>query len=206
MVHTRSLIFALIALSLSAALLFADPPALRDEISLNGTWPQGGAIPQIGGVTIGATASTYQRDVTIPAGWTGKKVRVEFEFVNYIADVYINNTLITTHLGPWNPFSVEVPASIAAGSTFSLRLDIKGSPASPYSTNGNANYPIGPNGGGSAGNSGQFSGIMSDVWLRAYGEVAITDAFIKTSTRNQNITVDYTVKNFGTSSRTERAR
>jgi hypothetical protein len=204
MLRARSPIPAAMAVAMLASLLFADPPALRDQISLNGAWdqPSGVTIPQIGGVTIGATATTYSRSVTIPAGWTGKNVRVEFEFVNYICDVYINGALITSHLGPWNPFSVDVPSSIAAGSTFTLRLDIKGSPASPYSTNGNANYPIGPNGGGSAGNSGQFSGIMSDVWLRAYGQVGITDAFIKTSTRNKTITVDYTVKNFGTASRT----
>ena len=101
-------------------------------------------------------------------------------------------------IGGWVPFTVQVPADLAKpGTTFSLKVVIKGSAVPPMvDADGHPLWPIGYN---LLNNS--FSGIVDDVWLRAYGKVAIIDAFIKTSFRQKTLTVDYTLKNFDTAGR-----
>src|SRR5664279_4539355 len=67
-------------------------PALRDEQNLNGTWnftPAGGtqttiAVPEFWDAQPGFAVgqAVYQKDITIPASWSGKRVFIGFEGVN----------------------------------------------------------------------------------------------------------------------------
>ena len=47
-----------------------------------------------------------------------------------------------------------------------------------------------------------FAGIVDDAWLRAHGPVAIHDAFIRTSHRDNAMEVDYTLTNHQAEART----
>ena len=169
---------------------------LRDQVSLNGTWEIGGEIPQYGGTKIDTAA--YQRTVDVPASWQGKIIRLEFEMVNYIADVYVNETHVGAHVGGWIPFGFDISALAAPGKPFTLRVLVKGSRHTPISDgNDNALWPI-----GSAQLDGGGSGIVDNVWLRAYGPVYIDDACIRTSLREKRITMDYSIVNGTDKSRT----
>ncbi len=175
---------------------FAAPPALRDQVSLNGDWPEGGTVPDYAGETF--DARTYRREVEVPASWDGKRIKLEFRQVNYIADVCVDGEHVCNHIGGWIPFSVDVTPYVEAGRTFSLEVQVKGSTHEPYvDSEGWALWPV-----GTYRHDGSDSGIVDDVWLRAYGSVAIEDAFIKTSYRDKSITVDYTVTNHDEAPRT----
>jgi len=168
---------------------FGAVPDLRQQVSLNGDWPEGGAVPNYGGDRF--DENTYRRDVEVPASWAGKQIRLEFRQVNYVADVYVNGRQVANHVGGWIPFSVDVTPHVKPGETFSLRVIVKGSKDKQYvDSEGMAVWPV-----GTYRHDGSDSGIVDDVWLRAYGMVAIEDAFIKTSFRDKIITVDYTVSN-----------
>jgi len=168
---------------------FAAPPALRDQVSLNGEWPEGGTVPDYCGETF--DARTYRRDVEVPRSWDGKRIKLEFRQVNCVTDVYVGGEHVANHVGGWIPFSVDLTSHVKPGETFSLQVVVKGSTDKQYvDSEGMAIWPT-----GTYRHDGSDSGIVDDVWLRAYGRVAIEDAFIKTSFRDRLLTVDYTVEN-----------
>ena len=173
----------------------AAPPPLRQQVLLNGEWPEGGTVPVYEGVE--TDRRTYQREVAVPAAWAGRAIRVEFENVAFIADVSVNGEHLVQHLGAWNPFSVDVTRFARPGAAFTLRVEVKGPKHAPITNAaGGPDWPV----GGWFGK--KLGGICGDVWLRAYGEVAIEDAFIQTSFRKKQLTVEYTLSNHGPAART----
>lgn len=178
-----------LALVLFCAQCFCAPPALRDQVSLNGAWAEGGQVPLYVGETF--DAKTYRRDVLVPADWTGKRVFLVFQQVNYIADVLVDGKLVANHVGGFIPFSVDLTGLVSPGKSFSLEVRVKSSTQKPYvDDKGKALWPV-----GTYKLDGSYAGIVDDVWLRAYGPVAIHDAFIKTSLRNHSLCADYTLTN-----------
>jgi len=182
--------------------LFGNPIPLRTEISLNGNWnfiPNGGVkntikVPDFWDAAgfNGVEQAIYERQISIPSTkeWQNKIIKIEFEGVNFITDVYINNKLVKSHIGGWIPFSADITDYVKPGKTYTLKVDVKGGSHQPIvDENGYPQWPV--------GFKGQISrwGIIFDVWLRAYGKVHIEDAFIQTSFRKKTIAVEYTIKN-----------
>ena len=132
----------------------------------------------------------YEREISVPESWKNKIIKVQFEGVNHIAEVYLNDKLIQTHIGGWTPFSVDITDLVKPGKTGKLKVIVKGGSHSPIvDANGYPQWPVGW--------YGQESrwGIIFDTWLRAYGQVYIEDAFIQTSWRKKSITVSYEIVN-----------
>jgi hypothetical protein len=182
--------FALpVVVCLFGAYACASVPDLRDQVLLNGDWPEGGTVPDYTGERF--DERTYRRDVEVPAAWARRQIRLEFRQVNFVADVYVNGQHVANHVGGWIPFSVDLTPHVKPGERFSLRVVVKGSTDKQYvDSEGMAIWPT-----GTYRHDGSDSGIVDDVWLRAYGPVAVEDAFIKTSFRDKLLTVDYTVEN-----------
>ncbi|HYG76519.1 MAG TPA: Ig-like domain-containing protein [Planctomycetota bacterium] len=176
--------------ALISAFTYAAAPALREQISLNGTWTQGGNVPHYASQDIAFDFRTYERQVTVPSTWTGKVLKLEFGAVNWYCDVFINGTKIGSHFGAWVPFEMDITNRVSAGQTFTLRLDVRGMLQSPTYVDNKVLSWIGFN------DLNKYrAGIVDDVWLRAYGKVHIQDAFVQTSYRNKTIKIDYTLKN-----------
>lgn len=182
------LLLTVAACALSGREARATAPARRDQISLNGAW-DGGDVPQYQGFTLAGNASkTFSRRVMIPAAWAGKVVKVEFSGgVAHKAEVIVDGKLAASHIGGFGPFQVDLTGLAQPGRTFELKVIVHGSDALKNGTK----YPEWPMGGWYH----DKAGIQDDVWLRAYGRVAIEDAFIQTSVAQQKITVRYTVRN-----------
>jgi hypothetical protein len=182
---------------------FANILPSRTELNLDGKWS---FIPfEMGKTTIdvpdywdakpgfvSTDQAIYEREITIPATkeWENKIFKLEFEGVNFIADVYVNNKLITSHIGGWIPFSVDITEYVKPGIPFSLKVNVKGGSHQPIvDEKGAPQWPVGFTG------QKQRWGIIFDVWLRAYGQVDIEDTYIQTSWRNKKIHIDYEVIN-----------
>ena len=186
--------FMLLCFALSSFVCATAPP-LREEVSLNGQWPLGGTVPVYWGQR--RVQITYQRDVAVPA-WTGKLIHLEFEKVNHIADVYVNDQLVTHHIGGWIPFSVDITRYAHAGTTFSLRVVAQAGTVPPFVDGKNhLLWPL----GAFASARGAGTGIVDNVWLRAYGRTHIDDAFVQTSLRNKQLRIAYTLRNDDTVAR-----
>jgi len=170
---------------------------LREQILLNGEWDEGGLVPVYTGRNV--NSETYSRKVLVPVSWTGKVIKAEFQGVNFIADVYINEHFITRHVGGWNPFSIDITDLVTVGEAFVLKVDVKGMQHAPIVLDGKAHWPQGLSIIGD-----RLCGIVDDVWLRAYGKVGIEDAFIQTSFREKSIKIEYMLKNFDVRNRVVR--
>jgi len=134
--------------------------------------------------------ATYEREIMVSEAWKDKVIKVEFEGVNHIAEVYVNDIHLSTHLGGWTPFSVDVTDMVEPGDTFNLKVIVKGGDQEPIvDAEGNPQWPV-----GWSGHQSRW-GIIFDVWLRAYGKVYIQDTYIQTSWRNKEIITRYEVFN-----------
>jgi beta-galactosidase/beta-glucuronidase len=189
--HLR--VLPVLAPVLCASALSGAAPPLREQISLNGAWRQGGVVPVYSGD--GFDAKTYSRSVDVPAAWAGKRIRLDFGAVNFIASVFVDGRKAAEHIGGWIPFSVDVTDLTKPGRSFELRVDVLDRTHPPITDErGKMLWPL--------GGETPSAGIVDDVWLRAYGEVCIEDAQIITSVRRKTLEVRYTVRN--TTARTAR--
>jgi hypothetical protein len=166
------------------------PPPLREQISLNGEWPQGGKVPVYDSQNSVLKTRTYEREVTVPTTWVNKRIRLEFAAVNHFCELYINDLKVGEHNGAWVPFGFDITDYVRRQRSFALRLDVRGKMMPPTVVDGQVAWWIGHN-----SLDDRRSGIVDDVWLRAYSPVYIRDAFIQTSTRLKRLTVVYEVVN-----------
>jgi len=108
------------------------PQLARDQwMNLNGLWdyailPKGKNTPtqfdgkilvpfaiesSLSGVqkTVGETNELwYHRTFTIPAGWKGKRIALNFGAVDWKTDVWINDIKVGSHQGGYSPFSMDL--------------------------------------------------------------------------------------------------
>ena len=50
----------------------------------------------------------YRKAFTVPAGWQGKTVRLQFDGVDYLSEVWLNGQSLGRHEGQFTPFEFEV--------------------------------------------------------------------------------------------------
>ncbi len=132
----------------------------------------------------------YEREIKIPETWAGKVIKIEFEGINHIAEVFVNDRQLKTHIGGWVPFSVDITDLAKQGQTCKLKVIVKGGDQPPIvDPAGNPQWPV-----GWYGHESRW-GIIFDTWLRAYGQVYIEETFIQTSWRNKRILIDYELVN-----------
>ncbi|WP_430082962.1 glycoside hydrolase family 2 protein [Paenibacillus ferrarius] len=64
----------------------------------------------------------YRRDFTLPQGFEGKRILLHFGAVDYEASVWVNGTLVATHVGGHTPFHADITEALQAGAN---RLVVK---------------------------------------------------------------------------------
>jgi Alpha-L-arabinofuranosidase B (ABFB) domain/Glycosyl hydrolases family 2, sugar binding domain/Glycosyl hydrolases family 2 len=57
----------------------------------------------------------YRRTFTVPAGWSGRNVNLNFGAVDWQSKVWVNGTLLGTHEGGYDKFSYDVTGALRAG-------------------------------------------------------------------------------------------
>ncbi|MET0496361.1 MAG: AbfB domain-containing protein, partial [Actinoplanes sp.] len=57
----------------------------------------------------------YRRTFTVPAGWAGRRVQLNFGAVDWQSKVWVNGTLLGTHEGGYDKFSYDVTGALRAG-------------------------------------------------------------------------------------------
>ena len=103
----------------------------------------------------------YQRTFTIPSGWQGREVLLNFGAVDYQARVYVNGNLVGNHTGGFGAFSINITSQLKEGENTLAVMVIDNTDE--------ATQPVGkqrynPGGAGSIWYT-QVSGIWQTVWL-----------------------------------------
>jgi hypothetical protein len=57
----------------------------------------------------------YRRTFTVPAGWAGRNVQLNFGAVDWQSKVWVNGTLLGTHEGGYDKFSYDITGALRAG-------------------------------------------------------------------------------------------
>lgn len=107
--------------------------------------------------------SWYRKHFTLDNSYQGRKVFIEFEAINTVADVWVNGTHLTTHYGGYLPFTVDITDHANFGATENV-VAVKAD------NTDNPDVPI--------GNAGWFNwgGIYRDVRLHITDKLHVTDA------------------------------
>ena len=62
----------------------------------------------------------YQRSLSIPAEWQGKKILLNFGAVDYFAEIFIDGEFVGNHCGGSSSFSIDLTRSVKPGRTHNL--------------------------------------------------------------------------------------
>jgi hypothetical protein len=57
----------------------------------------------------------YRRTFTVPAAWAGRRVQLHFGAVDHQATVWVNGVQVTTHLGGYDRFEVDITPQLNGG-------------------------------------------------------------------------------------------
>lgn len=131
--------------------------------------------------------AVYQRSITIPNGDSDRVIKILFGAVNHGAEVYLNDKLITTHVGPQMPFDADITDQVTGGNTYTLK--VKAYSIAHYGRSGGVPW------------SGRGQGIIRYVKLVVYPHVYIRDIFVRPSVANRQLTYDVWIHNAGLNSR-----
>ncbi len=107
----------------------------------------------------------YHRKLTIPAGWSGKRILLHFGAVDYIAEIYLDGKLLERHVGGSVSFEVDLTGFVEAGSTHDLVVHAIDEVRSRTQPLGKQSFQYGSSGCRYT----RVSGIWQTVWLEAVG-------------------------------------
>ncbi len=83
-----------------------------------GTWEAQGLPRRVDG------PAHFRKTVSIPAGWQGKYIELQFDAVSYHAEVSVNGQSVGTHTGLWTPFAFDVTDAIHSGTDNEIALTV----------------------------------------------------------------------------------
>lgn len=117
----------------------------------------------------------YQRKISIPAEWSGKKIFLNFGAVDYCAEIYIDGKFVHRHTGGSSSFAVDLSRKVEPGKTHNLVVLVMDDLRSGLQT-----------GGKQSGNfySGGCSytrttGIWQTVWMEAVAPTGLRSVFAR---------------------------
>jgi len=70
----------------------------------------------------------YKRDVTVPAGWAGQRIFLQFDGIDYEAEVYLDGERLGAHHSMFVPALFEVTGKVQPGGTHHLAVAIAEAP------------------------------------------------------------------------------
>ncbi len=168
----------------------------KDWLNLNGQWEFAGAeagaqpvfgqklaervtVPypvesQLSGIERREDHMFYRKLVTVPGGWKGKRVKLNFGAVDYQAQVWVNGKLVTEHTGGYNAFTADITDALRKSGRQEIIVGVT-----------DVTGPNQPKGKQSLNPGGivyePTSGIWQTVWLEPVAPAAI-DAVVVTPT------------------------
>ena len=103
----------------------------------------------------------YQRNITIPSDWNGKKIFLNFGAVDYCAEIYVDGKFVQRHFGGSSSFAVDLTRYVTPGKTHNLVVFVQDDLRSGLQTGGKqcGNYYSG------GCSYTRTTGIWQTVWL-----------------------------------------
>ena len=112
----------------------------------------------------------YQTTVEAPAKWTGKRILLHFDAVDWQAEVFVNDALAVKHTGGYTAFEVDLTEALASGPA-----DIK---VRVWDPTDDPAYSI-PRGKQVSDPSGIWYTPVTGIWQSVWLEAVCAEAHIK---------------------------
>ena len=110
----------------------------------------------------------YRRQVTIPAGWAGKRVLLHFQAVDYDTTVWVNGEEVGRHRGGFTPFACDLGSVVSAGETATIVVRARDTNRNPQ-PRGKQSREYGPYGPIYV----RTTGIWQTVWMEPVPDYAL---------------------------------
>ncbi len=139
----------------------------------------------------------YEKWITIPDTGQAQVIKLEFEAINFISEVYLGESRdnlehIQTTASSWMPVVIDITEHVEPGNRYLLRIHVKGREACSVLNECHMEYYV-PE--GTDWVLTMDSGILRGAYLRLYPAVYVEDVFIKTSVSKDLLEADIWVKN-----------
>jgi beta-galactosidase len=172
---------------------------INDEWYLQDKFDQAGEIKSINVPSAWETiekdyegVAFYRKRFEVPSEWKNKVIRIHFEAVNYIAELWINDHVVGFHEGGFTPFDFRIDQMIEAGKENVLIMRV----ISPIILSDKRIDGIGklemPSWRG-----GISGGIWQNVSISAYEESFFKDVFIQPDIHQDKVKFDVEIEYTG---------
>ncbi|MBQ1699762.1 MAG: beta-galactosidase [Bacteroidales bacterium] len=166
----------------------ADPKPEAFEGRILVPFPVESSLSGVGRKLKADDALWYKTTFKVPGGWKGKRLMLNFEAVDWRADVFVNDILVGTHTGGYTHFSFDVTPYVNGG-TNTLVLKVLDA----------TDNDLQPRGKQVSNPKGIWytavSGIWQSVWMEPVSKSHITDYDVVSNIKDG--TVDVTVSTEG---------
>lgn len=137
----------------------------------------------------------YQRQVTVPRGWSDEQYFIRVEAATHRGRVYVNDKFVAEHIGGYTPFDAEITALVKPGDTFLLTIAVS-------NELDNTTIPPGKIEVLTNGDRKQtyqhdfynYSGLARSVWLYSVPQQHVDDVTLVTDVQGSTGLIEYTVK------------
>ena len=127
--------------------------------------------------------SWYRRQFTVPVAWSGQRILLHFEAVNWQSQIYVNGQNVGTHTGGYDPFTCDITPYLTSG-TNELIVQV-------YSPEDSAGEPRGKQTLYPAGIMfTSSSGIWEPVWLEPVPATSIGNIHLTPDIDNKRLLVN----------------
>lgn len=127
----------------------------------------------------------YQRALSIPASWTGRRVRLNFGASDYETHVFIDGREVGTHYGSGSSFSFDITELAQPGSQHNLVVWVKDNLRGGRQTGGKQAYELYSNGCMYT----RTTGIWQTVWLEPVDAEGLEQVFAVPDIDQQQLVV-----------------
>jgi beta-galactosidase len=134
----------------------------------------------------------YGRRFAVPKKWEGKIVRLQFDAVNYIAEVYVNDHVAGRHEGGYGPFELRVDDLLEFGSENFVSLRVIGPIVAQKKVIDGVGQSDMPHWRGAIA-----GGIWQSVRLVATGKVFVDDIFVVPHVKDMTADIRVVLQNAG---------
>ena len=132
----------------------------------------------------------YGRRFKVPKAWEGKTVRIQFDAVNYIAEIYLNDHVVGRHEGGYGPFEFRVDDLLKFGEENFLSLRVIGPIVAQDKVVDGIGWNDMPHWRGAIA-----GGIWQSVRLVATGTAFVDDVFLEPRLADDTVGVHVTLEN-----------
>ncbi len=119
-------------------------------------------------------AMWYQRKISIPSTWDGKRILLNFGGVDYKSTIYMNGKQIFVHYGGSSSFSVDITDHVEAGSDTNLVVYVEDDLRSQQQTGGKQSRRL----YSYRAYYTRVTGIWQTVWLEAVAKGGLKNCHI----------------------------